>query len=83
MNYETKSGGSLRVELQDAAGKSIPGFTLDNCRELSGDEIERIVEWKKSNDVSELAGQPIRSRIVLENGDLYSFNYTNRCTVKK
>ena len=35
INYSTSAGGSMRVELQDAAGKAIPGFTLADCRNLA------------------------------------------------
>ena len=80
VNYATKSGGSLRVELQDAAGKPIPGFTLDDCRELGGDEIERTVTWKKSSDVSKFSGKPVRLRLVLKDADLYSFQFVKEKT---
>jgi len=36
----------IRVEIQDHNGIPIPGFTLDDCPEIIGDEIERIVSWK-------------------------------------
>lgn len=75
VNYAARSGGSLRVELQDADGKPLPGYKLDNCRAISGDETERTVTWKKTSDVSQLGEQPIRLRFVLKNADLYSFQF--------
>lgn len=75
VNYSAKSSGSLRVELQDAAGNPCPGYELDNCRVTAGDEIEGNVTWKKTSDVRPLSGQPIRLRFVLQDADLHSFQF--------
>ena len=72
INYRTGAPGFVRVEIQDAAGKPIPGFTLDDCPEIIGDEIARMVAWKAGPDVSRLAGQPVRLRFVMKDADLYS-----------
>ena len=45
INYATSAAGSIRVEIQDAAGKPIPGYTLEECPEIIGDQIRRIVAW--------------------------------------
>ena len=47
INYSTSAAGSLRVEIQTADGKPIPGFSLAECPEIIGDEISRIVAWGK------------------------------------
>jgi hypothetical protein len=78
INFSTSAAGSVRVEIQDAAGKPIPGHSLDECNEIVGDEIERIVTWEKTSDVSQLAGQPIRLRIVMKDADLYSLRFAKR-----
>jgi hypothetical protein len=75
VNYSTSAAGSLRVEIQDAAGKAIPGYTLDACPEIIGDEIERPVAWKNGCDVSKLAGQPIRLRLAIKDADLFSLRF--------
>jgi hypothetical protein len=76
INYATSAAGGLRVEIQDAAGKPIDGFTLAECREIVGDEIERVVRWKSGSDVSRMVRQPIRLRFALSDGDLYSLRFT-------
>ena len=75
LNYSTSAAGSLRVEIQDAAGTPVRGFTLDDCAEIFGDEIERVVTWTDGNDVSKLAGRPIRLRFALKDADLFALQF--------
>ena len=76
INYSTSAAGSLRVELQNALGKSIAGFTASDCPEIIGDEIDRVVRWKGGPDVNALSGQPVRLRFQLKDADLYSLRFT-------
>ena len=75
INCATAAIGSVKVEVLDAGGKPIPGFTLDDAVEIWGDEIERVVGWKQGHDVSRLAGQPVRLRFVMKDTDLYSIQF--------
>lgn len=75
LNFATSAAGSLRVEVQDAGGNPMPGFSLDDCPPLYGDTVDRRVSWKAGNDVSKLIGQPVRLRFGLEDADLYSFRF--------
>lgn len=75
INYSTSAVGSVQVEIQDAAGRPIEGFTLTQCPEIYGDEIERVVAWAGGSDVSALAGKPIRLRFVMKDADLYSIRF--------
>ncbi len=75
LNLSTSAAGSLKVELQDASGQPIPGFTLGECDELYGDTIAVPVSWNMSTEVSSLAGRPIRVRFVLKDADLYSMQF--------
>jgi hypothetical protein len=75
LNFSTTAAGSLRVELQDAAGKAIRGFALADCDDLFGDTLDRTVTWRNKPDVSALAGQPVRLRIELREADLYSLKF--------
>jgi len=47
LNYATSAAGSVRVQVTDADGKALPGFTLGECSEIYGDEIEQAVSWNK------------------------------------
>ena len=75
LNYSTSGGGSIFVELQDEDGASISGYTLEECEEIFGDKIEGIVHWKGGEDVSALAGQPIRLRVRLRDAHLFAFHF--------
>jgi hypothetical protein len=75
LNFATSAAGGIRVEIQDALGKAIPGFTLTESVETIGNEIERAARWKAGPDVSSLAGKPIRLRFVMHDARLYSLRF--------
>ncbi|MEO2015926.1 MAG: hypothetical protein ABGZ53_16320 [Fuerstiella sp.] len=75
INYSTSAAGQLRVEIQDADRKAIPGFSLDECDAIYGDHIERTVRWKNGSDVSAFSGKPIRLRFEMSDADLYSLKF--------
>jgi len=75
INFSTSAVGDIRVEIQSADGKPMPGFALDDCSEVFGDEIDRTVEWKGSSDVSSLSGKTVRLRFVLKDADLYALKF--------
>ena len=52
-----------------------PGFSLADCQDVFGDELERTVTWKGGSDVGKLAGQPVRVRFALRDADLFSFRF--------
>jgi hypothetical protein len=75
INFASSAAGSIRVEIQSADGAPIPGYSLDDSPETFGDSVERTVTWKSGNDVGKLAGTPIRLRFVLQDADLYAFQF--------
>ena len=75
MNYATSAAGSLQVEIQDAGGRAVPGFSLAESPEIFGDRIDGPLAWKGRADLGSLAGKPIRLRVVLKDADLYSFRF--------
>lgn len=75
INFSTSAAGSVKVELQDAAGKPIEGFALADCQEQIGNEIDRVVRWKESSDLARLSGKPVRMRLVLKDADVFSFRF--------
>lgn len=58
-----------------AEHQPIPGFALDECHQIVGDQIERVIAWKGGSDVSTLAGKAIRLRFVMQDADLYSLRF--------
>ena len=77
INFSTSVVGSIRLEIQDIDGQAIPGFNLADANEIVGDEIARDVSWRGEHglDVSQLAGQPIRLRFVMQDADLYAIRF--------
>ncbi len=80
INHSTSAAGMIRVEIQEAeTGRPHPGFSLEDCRRIWGDEIARIVKWGEgddgSADVSELAGRPVRLRFVMNEADVFSLKF--------
>ena len=75
LNFSTSAAGSVRVELQDEAGRPLPGFSLEDCPPLFGDSVERPVSWRSGTDVGALAGQAVRLRIVLQDADVYAYQF--------
>jgi hypothetical protein len=74
-NFATSAGGSLRVELQSTQGHPLPGFTLADCAGLIGDSLDQRVRWRESTSVESLAGRPVRLRVILQEADLFSFQF--------
>ena len=61
-------------------GTPVPGFTLDDCSEIYGDQIARVVQWKGGDALPPLQGRPIRLRFVMSDSDLYSLRFRPRPT---
>ncbi len=75
INYATSAAGSIKIEIQDAEGNPVPGFTLKDSQEIIGNEIKRIVSWDENTDVSALASKPVRLKLYLKDADLYSLKF--------
>ena len=76
LNLSTSGAGSVQVELQEADGTPIEGYTLADCPEIYGDDLRFVVRWQNAGgDVRDLAGRPIRLRFVLRDADLYSYQF--------
>ena len=78
LNFATSAAGSLRVEIQDADGKAIPGYGLRESVDIFGSRIAGMATWKRGTDVSPLAGRPVKLRFAMRDADLYSVRFTER-----
>ena len=70
VNVET-AGGSVRAQLLDGDGKPIPGFALDDCLPITGDELNAPLRWK--TPLNQLEGRPVRIEFVMQNARLFAF----------
>ena len=75
VNADVKGkGAQLKVELLDADGNPIPGFTKRDCVVMRGaDKTKQLITWKGKQDLTELKGRTIRAKFYLTRGDLYAF----------
>ena len=75
VNADVKGkGAQLKVELLDADGNPIPGFTKRDCVVMRGaDKTRQLITWKGKKDLTELKGSTIRAKFYLTRGDLYAF----------
>ncbi|MHC4324344.1 MAG: hypothetical protein ACYSUX_08735 [Planctomycetota bacterium] len=66
--------GRFYVELLDADGKPIPGFTVRQAKVFSNvDELRLEPQWNSRKDLSSLKGKTIRLKFYLYNAKLYAF----------
>ncbi|HRE83229.1 MAG TPA: hypothetical protein PLN52_19450 [Opitutaceae bacterium] len=81
LNYSTSASGSIRLEIQDAAGHPLPGFSLEESPLIFGDKIAEAVEWKHPQGRTDraplrsLVGKSIRLRFVMRDADLFSLQF--------
>jgi hypothetical protein len=69
-------GGAVRVEVQDAAGKPLPGYTLDDSTKAAGDGLAQPVSWRGRSELPPTgAERPFRLRFEVAQADLYGFAF--------
>lgn len=74
LNFATSAAGAVRVEIQDAEGTPLEGYSLGDCPEVFGDTIRRTIVWNQhGSNVSSLSGKPVRLLFELKDADVYSF----------
>ena len=75
LNFGASAAGFIKVELQTADGKPIPGYTEADADIICGDSLDRAVSWKGKSDVAALQGKPVRMRLVMRESDVYSWKF--------
>ena len=75
LNYATSAAGSVQIEVQDADGQPITGYSLADAPEQYGDQIVEAYRWKRGSDVSSLAGKTVRLKFILRDADVYSYQF--------
>lgn len=75
LNVDANGGGSVRVEVLPASGLAFEGFSAGDCDPISGNFIQTVVSWRGQQDLSALAGKPVRLRFVMNDAKLYAFKF--------
>ena len=73
LNCSTSAAGSVRVEILNPDGSPIPGYQMEYCDEIIGDQIQKTVTWKGKSDLIDISNQPFRLRFQLRDADIYSW----------
>lgn len=60
LNIDTSASGVAYAALLDESGQVIPGFTVDECDRIQGNDTQYPVTWKGSGDISRLKGRSVR-----------------------
>jgi hypothetical protein len=79
LNMSTGAAGFVSVEFLESDGSPIPGFSGKDRYKLFGDDLAlKALFWRgktASNDVSSLAGKPIKIRFTLSEARLYALRF--------
>jgi len=74
INAATGPGGSVRVEVLNAAGQALPAYSGRNAAAFSGDSTQADLTWS-AGAVKELPAEPLRLRVTIANADLYAIGW--------
>jgi hypothetical protein len=75
VNFDAGAGGRIKTEVLDETGAPIPGFTAEEADWQFYNDTARTMTWKKSPDLSTLAGRPVRLRFIAKAANLYAFRF--------
>lgn len=75
LNFATSAAGGILVEVRDAEGRPIEGFTFADATPVIGNEIAKVVHWKGDPDLGALSGRPVRLAFELTDADLFAFRF--------
>ena len=77
LNVDTSGGGWVQVEIRSASGRTLAGFTQDDCDIIRANAMCKVVTWNGDLDCSAFAGNPICLRFTMRSAKLYAFQFTN------
>jgi len=79
LNINTGAMGYAQVGLEDAQGRPIPGFGLDDCVYINGNFVAHPVEWLgRGTDLSAMAGRPLRLIIKMRGASLHALQFVSK-----
>jgi len=70
------TAGRVLVEIQDAKGRAIPGFSLADCDPIKTDSVRYVVSWKGNNNLAQLAGRVVCLKFKMQNAKLYALQFS-------
>ena len=73
LNGVTRPGGYIKAELADISGRTVPGYTCEECRAFTGDAVESELCWACGPRAPKSDPSGTRIRFVVKNADLFAF----------
>ena len=67
--------GEAWVELQDEAGKPLPGYAFEDAVSVDRNGVAQEVWWQTGPDVGSLSGRPVRLKLRMRSAKLYAFQF--------
>jgi len=67
--------GEICVEIQDARGTPVVGYSLEEAVRIDRNGVAQEVWWKGGPNVSDLAGKPARLRFRMLSAKLFAFQF--------
>lgn len=69
------AGGFVRVELREADGRPIRGFTLAHSEPLRANSPAAVVRWRTGGSLAKLAGRPVQLAIEVTDARLFALQF--------
>ena len=73
LNLDARPWGSVTVDILDAQGQPLPGFSGDDAVPATGSAVRTPMTWRARAEVTELDGRVVRFRFRLKKASLYAF----------
>jgi len=67
------SAGVIRVQVSDADGKPLPGYSFADCQPVNADGLNLPVKWS-AKSLADLRGKAVRLEFSVNNASLYAFD---------
>ena len=77
LNVDCSGMGEVWVEVQDAGGKAIEGFSLTDAIPVDLNQVAARVSWKSGASVGQLQNRDVRLRFRLRACKLYAFQFVD------
>jgi hypothetical protein len=74
VNASTEAGGWVRLEILEADGKRVPGFSETDFVTITGDSTSHPARWQSAVKAALPVGKPVRMRLTAQNAAVYSLH---------
>ncbi|MBI2440634.1 MAG: hypothetical protein HYV35_04600 [Lentisphaerae bacterium] len=75
LNIDCQGLGEAFVQIRDAEGRPVGGFTREDCDPVDLNHLRHTVTWKGRSDLSFLAGTPVRLEFFMRSARLFTFAF--------